>query len=77
MSLTEDQERRLISNLKKWVGSLDPVSRSVVGFVDDIAVLAKTLDFKDLSQEEFEQVRGTVFGSPANVHMLIICLRQT
>jgi len=74
MTLTAEQERRLVSNIKKWARILDESAHALSS--NDISKLFREYDFSNLTPDQFRQVRSSVFSLPADAHMVAISLRQ-
>jgi len=74
MSLSTEQERRLLSNIKKWARILDESARALSS--NDITKRFREYDFSSLTPDQFRQVRSSVFSVPADAHMVAISLRQ-
>ena len=76
MAISAVQERRLISNIRKWTRILDESAKSLSTNPNDILRKYKEYDFSNLTPDQFRQVRSSIFAGPAQAHMIAICLRQ-
>jgi hypothetical protein len=75
-ALSAEQDRRLVWNLRKWCRILDETAKAVGEFGPNLLRLGEEMDFSHLNQDQFRQLRSVIFGVPADVHMVAICLRQ-
>ena len=71
-----DQERRLVSNIKKWARILDESAMSLSKLPHEIMRLSREYDFSNLTPDQIRHLRSLFFAIPADAHMIALCLRQ-
>jgi hypothetical protein len=75
MLITEQQQKRLVWNVKKWARMLDESLRTLSQRAERFASVAPQLG-KKLSPVQVMEARALAFGAPADAHMIVISLRQ-
>jgi len=76
MSPSADQQRRLVSNIKKWARILDESAMSLSKLPLEIMRLSREYNFSNLTPDQIRNLRSSIFAIPADAHMVALCLRQ-
>lgn len=75
MRVTQEQQKRLVWNVKKWARILDQCLHSLTQRANQFAAVAPQMG-QEMTPAQLLQARDLAFGTPADAHMIAISLRQ-
>ncbi len=75
-SLNDEQTQRIVRALWKWINILDKSANELSRSPEKWIELIHSLDLSHLTRQQVKVLRSALYQTPADAHVIAICLRQ-